>query len=201
MQVRFPGAARDFSPRVNFQRRLFHGVRTPPCAIACIYICAHLNGPLVHVRVRWIMETLEHPVCTVGWLSPGKASRIFHGRNPLGQYSCKKKRGGGLGKLSFSKQRRSYEKAKKKENLPVCVCFVVRKKITYLYAFVLLFFMELAKLAGQSLSGGGQFFFTFDPLTAGVVGAPQMTSQPVSSSFLCSPLPSGTRRTPGLSIP
>ena len=29
-------------------------------------------------------------------------------------------------------------------------------------------------------------------LTAGVVGAPQMTSQPVSSVFLCSPLPSGT---------
>ena len=30
-----------------------------------------------------------------------------------------------------------------------------------------------------------------------VVGAPQMTSQSVSSIFLCSPLPSGTRRTPG----
>ena len=28
-----------------------------------------------------------------------------------------------------------------------------------------------------------------------------MTSQPVSSIFLCSPLPSGTCRTPGLSIP
>ena len=39
------------------------------------------------------------------------------------------------------------------------------------------------------------------PLTAGFVGAPQMTSQPVSSIFLCSPLPSGTWRTPGLSIP
>ena len=44
-------------------------------------------------------------------------------------------------------------------------------------------------------------FFTFTyPLTAGVVGAPQMTSQPVPSSFLCSPLPWGTWRTPGLSI-
>ena len=31
--------------------------------------------------------------------------------------------------------------------------------------------------------------FTY-PLTAGVIGAPQMTSQPVSSTFLCSPLPS-----------
>ena len=42
--------------------------------------------------------------------------------------------------------------------------------------------------------------FTY-PLTAGVVGALQMSSQPVSSIFLCSPLPSGTWRTPGLSIP
>ena len=45
-------------------------------------------------------------------------------------------------------------------------------------------------------------FFTFTySLTAGVVGAPQMTSQPVSSNFLWSPLPYGTLRTPGLSIP
>ena len=33
------------------------------------------------------------------------------------------------------------------------------------------------------------------------VWAPQMTSQPVSSIFLCSPMPSGTCWTPGLSIP
>ena len=39
------------------------------------------------------------------------------------------------------------------------------------------------------------------PLTARVVGAPQMMSQPVSSIFPCFPLPSGTWRTPGLSIP
>ena len=32
-QVRFLGAARDFSPRVNFQCRLSYGARTPPCAI------------------------------------------------------------------------------------------------------------------------------------------------------------------------
>ena len=37
--------------------------------------------PVVHVRVRWIMETLKRPACTVGWvaricrswLSPGKS--------------------------------------------------------------------------------------------------------------------------------
>ena len=39
------------------------------------------------------------------------------------------------------------------------------------------------------------------PLTTRVVRAPQMISQPVSSIFPCSPLPSGTWRTPGLSIP
>ena len=40
-----------------------------------------------------------------------------------------------------------------------------------------------------------------NPLTARVVGAPQMILQPVFSIFPCSPLPSGTCRTPGLSIP
>ena len=39
------------------------------------------------------------------------------------------------------------------------------------------------------------------PLTARVVGAPKMILQPVSSIFSCSPLPSGSWRTPGLSIP
>ena len=39
-----------------------------------------------------------------------------------------------------------------------------------------------------------------NPLTARVVGAPQMFLQPVFSIFPCSPLPSGTCGTPGLSI-
>ena len=39
------------------------------------------------------------------------------------------------------------------------------------------------------------------PLTTSVAGAPQMIVQPVFSIFPCSPLPSGTCRTPGLSIP
>ena len=39
------------------------------------------------------------------------------------------------------------------------------------------------------------------PLTSRVVGTRQMISQPVSSIFPCPPLPSGTWRTPGLSIP
>ena len=48
-QVRFPGTARDFSPRVKYQCRLSYGVRTPPCTIACIYICAHVKDPVVYV--------------------------------------------------------------------------------------------------------------------------------------------------------
>ena len=40
-----------------------------------------------------------------------------------------------------------------------------------------------------------------NPLTAKVVGAPQMILQPVFSIFPCSPLPSGTCWTPGLTFP
>ena len=53
-QVRFPGAARDFFflPRFNFQSRLFYGVCTPLCAIACINnIYKHVKYPAAHVRV------------------------------------------------------------------------------------------------------------------------------------------------------
>ena len=39
------------------------------------------------------------------------------------------------------------------------------------------------------------------PLTTRIIGAPQMILQPVSSILQCSPLPSGTWQTPGLSIP
>ena len=64
----------------------------PPFAIASINICAHVKDPVVHVRVGWIRETLKHPACTVGWvarlcrswLSPGKATGVPHGRNPIG---------------------------------------------------------------------------------------------------------------------
>ena len=100
MQVWFPGAVRDFSSRVNFQCRLSYGVRTPPSAITCIYSCALVKDPVVHVRVWWIMETLKHPTCTLGWvawlccswLSPGKATWIFHGRIPIGTMQLLKKK-------------------------------------------------------------------------------------------------------------
>ena len=67
-QVPFPAAARDFSPRVNFQCRLSYMCPyTPVCNH--INICAHIKDPVVHVRVQWIMETLKvHQACTVGWV-------------------------------------------------------------------------------------------------------------------------------------
>ena len=51
---------------------------------------------------------------------------------------------------------------------------------------------------------GGEFnliiiIIIINPLTARVVGAPQMILQPVFSVFPCSPLPAGTCRIPGLS--
>ena len=44
-------------------------------------------------------------------------------------------------------------------------------------------------------------YHIINPLPAGVVGAPHMILQPVFSIFPCSPLPCGTCRTPGKSIP
>ena len=91
-QVQFLGAVRDFSPSVNFQWRLFYSVCTPPRATMCINICAHFKGPVVHIRVWWIMQTLKHAACTVcllawlcrSWLSQGKTTGISHRRNPNG---------------------------------------------------------------------------------------------------------------------
>ena len=98
--VLIPGAARDFSPGANFHYRLSYVCPYTPCAIACIHICVHVGDPVVHVRVRWIMKTLKHPACPAGWvarlccswLSPGKAARISHGRNPSGTIQLLKKK-------------------------------------------------------------------------------------------------------------
>ena len=37
----------------------------PLCAIACFNICARDKGPVVHVRVRWIMATQTYPARTI----------------------------------------------------------------------------------------------------------------------------------------
>ena len=54
---------------VKFQRIPSYSVQTPPCANACINICAHVKDPVVQVRVQWITETLKPTACTVGWVA------------------------------------------------------------------------------------------------------------------------------------
>ena len=78
--------------------------------------------------------------------------------------------------------------------------------------FIHLFFISLYSpyegQASASISVCDPHAYTFiiiiiiviSPLTVRVVGAPQMILQPVFSIFPCSPLPSGTFRTPGVSI-
>ena len=63
-QVRFLSAARDFSSQSQLSVQTF-GIRTTPCAIACIIICVHDKDPLLHVRVRWIMATQTCPARTI----------------------------------------------------------------------------------------------------------------------------------------
>ena len=95
--VQFPVQRGIFLPEINTQCRLSYGVRTSPPAIACIYISVYVKDLVVHVRVRWIMETLKHPACTLGWvarlcrswLSPGKVTRISDGKNPIGTIRLK----------------------------------------------------------------------------------------------------------------
>ena len=88
-QVRFHGAARDFSLKVNSQCRLSFNVHTPPCATARINICAHIKDPVVHVRVWWIMEALKHLACTEGLVAWFCRSWLSLGKIPNGQYRCK----------------------------------------------------------------------------------------------------------------
>ena len=34
------------------------------CGSVCVALCTHVKDPVVHVGVRWIMETLKDPTCT-----------------------------------------------------------------------------------------------------------------------------------------
>ena len=50
-------------------RAVSHDVHTPQQAIACIYFYAYVKDPIVYVRIWWIMETLKHKACTIGWVA------------------------------------------------------------------------------------------------------------------------------------
>ena len=96
MQVRFSGAARDFSPRVNFQCRLCYGVRTPLCAIACVNTCVHVKDSPCQSSVYYSnaktssMHRRFWAATCCNRLSMGKLHRFPMGEIPLGQHSCKK---------------------------------------------------------------------------------------------------------------
>lgn len=51
----------------------------------------HVKDPVVHVRVQWIMKTLQQPACTVGWIAAGfswgKQPDFPMGEIPTWQYS------------------------------------------------------------------------------------------------------------------
>ena len=70
-----------------------------PCTPVRIYICPHVRDPVVHVRVRCIMETLKTPSthrrlgsATLSHLAfpQGRQPEFPTGEFPLGQNSCKK---------------------------------------------------------------------------------------------------------------
>ena len=91
-QVRFPGAARDF-----FSPRIFYGVPIPPCAIACIYISAHVKDPVVHVfSGLWKRSNTKHAPyvgkrnSVAAGFPRGRQPEFPMGEIPLWQYSCRK---------------------------------------------------------------------------------------------------------------
>ena len=90
-QVRFPGAARDFLSRVNFQCRLSHDAHAPcvqsqaltsvrtlkiPWSMSGFGRLRNTKTPSRHLD--WVARLYR------SWLSPGKATRISNGRNPIG---------------------------------------------------------------------------------------------------------------------
>ena len=79
-QVRFPVRQGIFLPESTFSADSY-GLRTPPCAIACINISAHVKEPVVQVRVRWIMNTLKHLECIVGSVAGLCRSWLFQGES------------------------------------------------------------------------------------------------------------------------
>ena len=96
-QVRFTGAASDFSPRIHFQCRLSRGVRTPPCAIACTYIYAHGKDPcqssVDYGNSKTASMHRRFGSATLSQLAfPGESDLNFQWEySQIGQYSCGKK--------------------------------------------------------------------------------------------------------------
>ena len=83
-RVRVPGAARDFSPRVNFRCRLSYRVRTAPVCIARISISMHIKkSPILsaiplfgHMKILHTLTGMGSAALVAAVPCPGKATRI-----------------------------------------------------------------------------------------------------------------------------
>ena len=66
-RVRVPGAARDFSPRVNFQCRLSYGVRTAPgCNHIHQHLCARQNPWTLAATLLFQHAKIRHRLVGTG---------------------------------------------------------------------------------------------------------------------------------------
>ena len=93
--VQVPGPAWDFFSPVIFQCRLSYGVRTaPPCAIACINICAHIKNPQTlaasplfgHIKILHTLMGMGSTALVAAAPYPCKETRF----SPKGQINTKK---------------------------------------------------------------------------------------------------------------
>ena len=95
MRVRVPAAARDFSPRVDFQCRLSYGVRTAPvCSHMHQHLCARqkfqclATMPLFgHPKILQALIGVGSAALAAAVPCPGKATRISR----KGQRRCTRK--------------------------------------------------------------------------------------------------------------
>ena len=68
MQVQFPGMGGDFPPSQLSVQTLLRSVVHPQVQLHALTAVLVLEDRVVHVRVPWIMKTIKHPACTMGWV-------------------------------------------------------------------------------------------------------------------------------------
>ena len=70
-QVRVPGVARDFSPRVNFQRRLSYSVCTAPvCNRMHQHLCARSKSHTLAAMLLFVQIQILHKPIGMGIAAP-----------------------------------------------------------------------------------------------------------------------------------
>ena len=98
-QVWFSGAAKDFSPRVNFQCRLSYSVYTSQRETARINICAQVKDLVLHVMSSADYGNTKTPSThrrlgstTLSQLAFSRESNLNFQREPSGTNTCGKKK-------------------------------------------------------------------------------------------------------------